>query len=326
MGKLTGISWCHHTFNPWEGCTRLSPACDNCFAAERAHRFGNDRLWNGELRRTSSSNWQQPLKWDREAAAAGERRRVFCASLCDVFDNQAPDEWRDNLWRLIEATPNLTWMLLTKRPQNVPKMLPTRWRNITNGEAAQPDAPRNIWLGVTAEDQERADQRVAIAARIGFILQWPVFVSYEPALGPVDWTKIVIPGTQPGQLNALTGSPAFFPLNATRLGTTIDTGSYMPLNVIIAGGESGPAARPSHPDWFRSTRDQCADAGTVFHFKQWGLWTPSRLGEEMRLLNVRPNGDWEPSAGICGLDEALMTSQGSDDRRLDGMMHDRMPA
>ena len=326
MGKSTAISWCHHTFNPWEGCTRLSPACDNCFAAARAHRFGNDHLWNGDLRRTSPANWKQPLKWNREAARAGEPRRVFCASLCDVFDNQAPAEWREDLWRLIEATPHLKWMLLTKRPQNVPKMLPVRWRIITDGEILEPLAPRNIWLGVTAEDQERADQRVAIAARVGEILRWPVFVSYEPALGPVDWTKIRTPGTQPGQFNALTGNSAYFPLNATSLGLTMDTGGYMPLNCIIAGGETGPDARPSHPGWFRTTRDQCVPTGTVFHFKQWGLWTPSRLGEEMRLLNVRPDGDWEPSVGVHGLDEALLTSQGKDDRLLDGVLHDGMPA
>ena len=94
MGENTAISWCHHTFNPWVGCTKVSAACDHCYAESWAKRSGHPELWRGARRRTTAENWRQPLKWNRNAEAAGERRRVFCASLADVFDNQVPEQWR----------------------------------------------------------------------------------------------------------------------------------------------------------------------------------------------------------------------------------------
>jgi len=169
MGAVTEIGWTDHTFNPWVGCTKVSPACDNCYAEGWAKRTGQGSLWQGERRRTSASNWRQPLKWDRDAKAAGARRRVFCASLADVFDNQVPEEWRQELVGLIAMTPNLDWLLLTKRPQNVTKMVQ--------------DLPWNVWLGTTVENQEEADRRiphlVAAPARIRFL-------SCEPLLGELD--------------------------------------------------------------------------------------------------------------------------------------------
>jgi protein gp37 len=152
MGADTKIEWAHHTFNPWIGCTRLSPACDHCYAADWAERFNQAHLWQGERRRTTAENWRKPLVWDGQAALAGERHRVFCASLADVFDNQVEPAWRADLFELIERTPNLDWMLLTKRPQNAEAM-------IRAAIGVEPDYVgwpwRHAWLGTTIEDRKR---------------------------------------------------------------------------------------------------------------------------------------------------------------------------
>lgn len=172
MGENSKIEWCDHTFNPWVGCTPVSAACDFCYAESWAKRTGQANLWKGDRRRTTAANWKQPLKWNSEAAAAGLRRRVFCASLADVFDNQVPEEWRADMWALIAATPHLDWLLLTKRPQNIAKMLP----------GAPVAGYGNVWLGTTAEDQPQYDIRWGHLSRITARVR---FISYEPALGPL---------------------------------------------------------------------------------------------------------------------------------------------
>lgn len=308
MGETTAISWAHHTFNPWEGCTRISPACDNCYAADRAHRFGNDHLWAGELRRTSKSNWRQPLKWNREAEAAGEQRRVFCASLADVFDNQAPQEWRDDLWRLIEATPHLTWMLLTKRPQIIARGMPELWRR------APGMAPKNVWIGFTAEDQERLNQRAFATIFIAKHTGWLPFCSAEPLLGPLDPTRVAIPGHQTGRFNLLTGVVAECAIVG---GNLVGLDDYPPLGLMITGGESGRNARPSHPDWFRRLRDDCAAAGVPYHFKQWGEWAPSH-DEVLGDLRFVHRFDDAVRVGRFG--------SGCAGRHLDGVEHLAMPS
>lgn len=176
MGENSKIEWCDHTFNPWVGCTKISPACDHCYAEGWAKRTGNADLWQGERRRTSEANWRKPLQWDRQAAKEGRRYRVFCASLADWLDNQVPEEWRSDLAKLIGSTPNLDWLLLTKRPQNYAKLAP--WGMGT--------LPETVWLGITAEDQAHFDQRWR------FIRDVPAkvrFVSYEPALGPLSMPR-----------------------------------------------------------------------------------------------------------------------------------------
>lgn len=167
MAERTEISWADGTFNPWVGCTKISPACDHCYAESWAKRSGHPELWTGERRRTSASNWQQPIKWNRAAAVAGIRRRVFCASLADVFDNEVDQAWREDLWSLLRATPNLRWMLLTKRIGNAGKMLPADWEagmyahvglmsTLATQEEWDRDYPKlkNVpaaWHGVSAE-------------------------------------------------------------------------------------------------------------------------------------------------------------------------------
>ena len=175
MSTQTKIEWCNHTFNPWLGCQKVSRGCDHCYAENLVdHRF-HLLQWgpHGERKRTSEETWKQPLRWNARALADGIRRRVFCASLSDWLDNKVPREWRSDLCALIEATPALDWLMLTKRPENFFKLVPT-W--------AEFGCPDNVWFGITGEDQRNFDHRWPIAANIFAPIR---FISYEPALGPL---------------------------------------------------------------------------------------------------------------------------------------------
>jgi len=242
MAENSGIEWTHHTFNPWIGCTKISEACDHCYAAEWDKRYEGGKHWGptAPRRRTSDSNWRTPLKWNRIAGEKGIRLRVFCASLADVFDNKVDPSWRVDLFRLISETPHLDWLLLTKRPQNIHKMLPPDWGY----------GYPNVWLGTTVEHQKAADKNILpllnVPARIRFL-------SCEPLLGPISLSHIH------ADLRHI-GGPDYF--DALRWsGSKIDW--------VITGGESGSHFRPADADWFRALRDQCAAAGTAFLFKQW---------------------------------------------------------
>lgn len=239
MGENSNIEWTRHTFNPWIGCQKVGPGCDHCYAEAWDARGlqRQETRWGAHAgrTRTSPANWRKPLAWDKAAKSAGERHRVFCASLADVFDKHASilPEWRADLWALIKSTPNLDWMLLTKRPGNIAKMLPEDWGR---GYA-------NVWLGCTVVNQEEADRDVPKLFEVPAAVR---FLSMEPLLGPIK-------------------------IFDNSLGPDPDS---LLLNLIIVGGESGPGARPMHPDWARSLRDQCNAAGVPFHFKQWGEWGP----------------------------------------------------
>lgn len=188
MAENTKIEWTDHTFNPWLGCTKVSPACDGCYAEAWAKRAGRPELWQGNRQRTRPANWRLPLKWNTEAAAAGKRARVFCASLADVFDNEIDPAWRSDLFKLIEATPDLDWLLLTKRIGNVKKLC--------GGVSAWP----NVWLGSTvvtrAEFDRDVDKLRETPARIRFLSLEPLL---EP-MGDIDLTGIdwVIVGGESG--------------------------------------------------------------------------------------------------------------------------------
>jgi protein gp37 len=173
MAENSKIEWTTHTFNPWIGCQKVSPGCDHCYAEGWAKRSGQVQ-WgpHADRKRTSVANWRKPHGWARAAKLAGERHRVFCASLADVFDNQADPSWRADLFRLIECTPELDWLLLTKRPENIAKMLPDDWGV---GYA-------NVWLGTTCEDQKNYDRRWMILRNIPARVR---YISYEPAIGPI---------------------------------------------------------------------------------------------------------------------------------------------
>lgn len=171
--KNSNIEWTHHTFNPWIGCTQVSPACDHCYAMVMMdHRYHRVEWGAGKPRiRTTPGYWRQPLRWNREAQAAGLRERVFCASLADVFDGEMPEilsEWRSDLWQLIAETPQLDWLLLTKRPGNIMRLAP--WKNAW---------PHNVWIGTSVENEEWARRRLPVLSEVPAVVR---FVSAEPLL------------------------------------------------------------------------------------------------------------------------------------------------
>ena len=205
MAQDSRIEWTHHTFNPWWGCTKVSPACDNCYAEAWAKRTGHS-VWGAKTPRRFLSDfyWLQPLRWNREAARRGQRERVFCASMADVFEWRADlSPWRNRLWELIEATPNLDWLLLTKRPHLVKRLNP--WGD---------SWPENVWLGATVESQRLAEKRihhiVDSPARIRFLSCEPLReqLDLRPFLANelIDW---IIAGGESGA-NARPSDPNWF--------------------------------------------------------------------------------------------------------------------
>lgn len=293
MAENSKIEWTDHTFNPWEGCQKVGPGCDNCYAEARNLRFNKGQAINwgpgAPRRRTSEANWKLPGKWNAQAEREGRRFRVFCSSLADVFDNAVPAEWRAHLFCLIAATPNLDWLLLTKRIGNARAMIAEATATVEHYNpgikpwtSAEPWP--NVWIGATVVNQEEADRDIpkllALPARVRFL-------SIEPMLGPIDLRRIDI-----------NGSSEIYPLTGTT-GCEDDDGEPAPdipaLDWVICGGESGPKARPMHPDWARSLRDQCAAAGVPFLFKQWGEWLPGQNefhpGEKRRIAHHQ-DGRW----------------------------------
>ena len=236
MAKNSSIEWTHHTFNPWWGCVKVSPACQHCYAETFSKRTGHG-VWgqNSPRRFFGEQRWDEPIQWNAEAVATGERRRVFCASMADVFEERADlVPWRGKLWDTIKQTPMLDWLLLTKRPENIGEMVP--WTN---------DWPENIWLGTTVETQKYVDERLPHLLKHKSKFR---FLSCEPMLGEVDLKHWIEANNSKG----LHG-----------------------IDWIIAGGESGSGARPMNPNWACKLRDQALSKGVAFHFKQWGQWAPS---------------------------------------------------
>jgi protein gp37 len=277
VAKDSRIEWTHHTFNPWWGCTKVSPGCKYCYAETWAKRIGQD-VWGpkAQRRELSESYWRQPFVWNKEAATAKERPRVFCASMADVFeDRRELDDKRTRLWTIIEKTEGLDWLLLTKRPQNVKKLAPwgDRW-------------PDNVWLGATAENQVWAEKRIPVLLEQNAKV---VFLSCEPLLGPLDlsrWTK---------------------------------SSGARRINWVIGGGESGHHARPMHPEWITSLRDQCKAAGIWFHFKQWGNWRP--------VLPRQVNGYRSKTVFLSNGNTVILANMGKREagRRLQGRTWDEFP-
>lgn len=339
--KDTNIEWCDHTFNPWIGCTKVSPGCANCFAETLMDtRYGRVKWGKGQPRsRTAVANWNQVRKWNRiedakmvshEEFVSSRRPRVFCASLADWLDDEVPIEWFIDLLDLIRTTPNLDWLLLTKRPQNwnsrleeVLRTIPTtgislaiaalrcRVQVMLNGWAnssyvAPEVGIENYWIGVTAEDQPRADERLAHLAEIPASVK---FVSAEPLIGPV----------------ILSGSTADNTWN------WLDPKHPRGVHWVICGGESGHNARPMHPDWARSLRDQCAEAGVPFLFKQWGEWVTCDRGNcEKPLAFIEKDGtdstEWTIDRHSAD-STAMMARVGKKTagRLLDGVEHNGFP-
>lgn len=176
MAENSGIEWTHHTFNPWIGCTKVSAACDHCYAEAWDKRFNGER-WGPHATRTRTKTWGNPVKWNKRLEGTGRRERVFVASLADVFDNHRSiqPEWRRELWALIRQCQNLDFLMLTKRPQNIARFLPDDWGN----------GYPNVWLGATVESQKEADRLDALV-NVPAVVH---FLSMEPLIGPVDLSK-----------------------------------------------------------------------------------------------------------------------------------------
>jgi len=325
VSENTSIEWCDHTWSPVWGCTEISKAetggggCDNCYARVLAHRFGTG--WNGApMREFGEHHWNEPLRWDRRAAAAGVTPRVF-PSMCDPFDKNWPPGVRTRFFELIERTPNLIWLLLTKRIGNVARMLE---------EQGLSRLPSNVWLGATVVNQAEADRDIPK------LLQVPAanrFLSMEPLLGPVNLSDISdghADSTIPREYweegfdtddsppavghNCLTGE------RWQRFGEWYEDGQR--IDWVIVGGESGPGARPMHPDWARGLRDQCQAAGVPFLFKQWGEWAAlDGMDPELRIRTE--NNPWQRMDGTRGVVRVGKKAAG---RLLDGRTWDEVPA
>lgn len=252
----SNISWTDHTFNLAWGCSKVSPGCAHCYADDLAGRYGFDVWGKDKGRRVlSDAYWKTPYKWEKRAAATGTPEFVFCSSMADVFeDHPTINEQRERLWKLIDQTPHLIWLLLTKRPENILYFSPLRYLN---------HPPANVWYGTSVENQHWASERIPVLLKVPAARR---FISYEPALKLVDFTQIACPNGPHGNngycnLCCNDYNPQMFGyIDALQMG----------IDWIIMGGESGPKARPMQLEWARNVRDQCKAAGVDFWFKQVG--------------------------------------------------------
>jgi len=311
MSEKTGIQWTDATWNPVTGCTKISPGCANCYAetmATRLRAMGSDRYKNGFDVRCHDHALRIPFKWK-------SARRVFVNSMSDLFHECVPMDFIYKVWRVMEQNPRHTFQVLTKRPDRMRDFL---WGE--SGAGADVPALHNVWLGVSAEDQQRAELRIPT------LLQCPAavrFVSIEPMLGPVDigmstatcdccdrwssrWVRLYRPvgPDLPRLVNAkedmVADSGAYLAHSNKHGALSVQTPGGLlgirpsefeclpSLDWVIVGGESGPKARPMHIDWVRGVRDQCAVAGVPFFFKQWGGTNKKNSG---RLLDGRTHDD-----------------------------------
>ena len=309
MGDKTKIEWTDATWNPVIGCSKVSAGCQNCYAESVAKRFGKEGEYYGEV--ISSNGYGTPIKWSGNTVRKDpefnplrvrKSRTIFVCSMGDLFHESVPDEWIDDVMAVIAMTPQHRYMILTKRPKRMKdyfgqddkraiKIMTSlfMWQdelvdspdydfsvdNKVNRALARLSLDggwplSNLALGVSIEDQKSADERIPILLRTPAAKR---FVSYEPALGPVDLMDISF--NVPGGEAHISALDCDVDLDDDELfhGVTLD--------LVIAGGESGPKARPMHPDWARSMRDQCKITGVPFHFKQWGKWVyPSQMTEK----------------------------------------------
>lgn len=296
MAEFSKIEWCDSTFNPWRGCTKVSPGCANCYAESQSKRNTKTLgIWglNGTRVVAAESMWREPLKWDKKAKETGVRHRVFCASMADVFEDWAGpivdsngvpvskidsrpwtvrvnddepkvtmNDVRKRLIELIYRTPNLDWLLLTKRPENICRMLGPDGAGLYAHDRGSVPCPQpNLWLGTSVENQKTADERIPHLLRVPAAVR---FLSCEPLLGPVSFRF----NHRNGSLdNWLTGEY----MKCHQDGSAhCGKRSDKKIDWVIIGGESGPDARPCQVDWTRSLKKQCEDARVACFVKQLG--------------------------------------------------------
>ena len=302
----TSIAWTQaedgskgYTFNPWIGCSKVSEGCKNCYAETFTNNRMGLKLWRPEAARqvTSADNWRGPRRWHRKALADGVRRRVFCASLADVFEDR-PEllEPRARLFRLIEETPGLDWQLLTKRPENM--------RRLAEAAGWAGAWPGHVWAGCTVESQRRANERIPILAEVPASVR---FLSVEPLLEALElrpllsrWQLLERPLDKTclyrcGRCGRVTPAPGKVCKTFADPVESLGCSAWSPVSWVIVGGESGPGARLFDLAWARSLRGQCAAAGVAFFMKQlgsrvFGEWGPGKAP----LSHTHPSksGSW----------------------------------
>jgi len=288
MGAASNIAWTDSTFNPWWGCQRVSEGCQHCYAESFAKRTGH-KVWGPEEPRRffGDKHWAEPRQWNREAVLSGTRRRVFCASMADVFEDRRDlDAPRERLFALIMETPSLDWLLLTKRPQNVMRLVPEDWRH---------RFPSSVWMGTTAENQERADERIPVLLQIPAVVR---FVSAEPLLGPLSIGRYLPDQEHREYL-------------AQSIPAGLDLYDRQPfVSWVIVGGESGAGARPCALEWVQGVVDECRSAQVATFVKQLGAvvvseqrTAPAEIMQAFKGWRAKPplapNGEyWAWRAGL----------------------------
>lgn len=341
LSDRSKIEWTDATWNPVIGCSPVSKGCDNCYAARMAARFAEQKGSNGPLCGYYYNVVNHEGKWNGKTVLKDHKlhdplpwrkpRTIFVCSMGDLFHESVPDEWIDRVMAVIASAQNHRFMVLTKRPKRMKEYFDCIYSShddkccerairVLGADMSYPSPPlKNLALGVSVSNQEDADRWVSILLRTQAAYR---FVSYEPALGPVDFTTFsYMIDRQSYDFNALTGKVV-----------TKGGGYNIPeIDLVIMGGESGPNARPMHPDWARSVRDQCEAAGVPFHFKQWGEWHPEPLGfseqcqaEPKHLCWVTPDGRFSDiGIGKKEDDSLLMYRAGKKKagRFLDGQEH-----
>lgn len=271
------IEWTDYTWNPVTGCQKVSQGCKNCYAETMAKRFWKDRDFGDVV--CHYDRLDQPVRLRKP-------RRIFVNSMSDLFHEKVSFAFIVRVFEIMAATPQHTYQILTKRPERMEEFV-NRWWSYVD------DTLKNVWLGVSIEDQASGSKRIPSLLRTNAAVR---FVSYEPALGPVD----------------LWGC---------------DGGVFDNLDWIIAGGESGRNARAPHPQWFRDIRDECKLSGIKFFFKQWGEWVPCRVENVLENKVYRSDGRNYARLDYPGFDVVWMARVGkkSAGRELDGVEWNQYP-
>lgn len=367
MAEHSKIEWTDATWNPITGCQIVSPGCTNCYAMKLAgtrlqHHPSRKGLtqdskagpvWTGEVR--FNEVWlDQPLRWKRP-------RMIFVCAHGDLFADGVKDEWIDQIFAVMALSPQHIFQVLTKRPERMREYLTEAHRQnmiahafidlfldkklpksaITNERLpvvegpsdAEPDLKNwplpNVWLGVSVEDQTRADERIPILLDTPAAVRW---ISAEPLLGPIDVLPYLFIYTHEDNARLSLGPNSDEPILPFRdPATTPAVDICIPrIDWVVAGGESGQGARPMHPDWARSLRDQCASAGVAFHFKQWGEWVhPIEFGmDDPVIMRIQSDanhlGRTDEVAYLNG-DALARVGKKHAGRLLDGITHDGFP-
>jgi protein gp37 len=342
---VTAIEWTDITWNPTTGCDRVSPGCDNCYAltlAKRLKGMGSAKYQNDGDPRTSGPGFGITEHPDTLSAPLGWRkpRKVFVNSMSDLFHDRISDDFIAQVFAVMAATPRHTYQILTKRHGRMRSLLSkesfrrsvgiqilrdgeAQWRAKERHAVPSHWPLRNVWLGVSVENQQWADIRIPALLDTPASVRW---LSCEPLLGPVDLDGPVDQhGHRPHLTYWLTGRPHW---------GTPDGRGLQPIEIgpridwVVAGGESGPGARPMNPDWARLLRDQCTAAEVPFHFKQRGEWTWAPHGEQAAGF-VGPQGEWSrdlPRTSRLDRWHAVWrVGKGRSGRVLDGRTWDQYP-